>query len=132
MRALLCLMAAATFCWGCSTIKEVKERQTTHAEIQVAAEPDSVLAAALDVLPEFHMIATATYWKGGFIQAQGDWDSEQEGALVQISVKPNSAGTLLVVEAGNSSFDSNERKLALARAIGAKVKERFLAEESQD
>jgi len=130
MRGLLCLMAAAILCWGCSTFKEVKERQTTHVEIQIVAEADSVMAATLAVLPEFHLIATATYWTGGFIQARGDWDSDQEGALIQVSAKQNGKATHLVVEAGNSTFDSNERKLALARAIGAKIEERFTPQES--
>lgn len=119
------MVALVIVCASCSTFKQVKERQTTHAEAELAVVPDTVFAAVLAVLPEFDLIETARYDTARFVQAQGDWDSDQEGGLVQISVKVIDGHSQLVVEAGNSSFDTNEQKLKLARAIVARVRQQL-------
>jgi len=127
MRRLQLTILAGLVLAGCSTFKQVKESQMTSAEAEIAAVPDSVMTVVLEVLPQFHLIATATYRSGGFIQARGDWDSDQEGALVQVTVREENGGAKVVVEAGGSEFKDQERKLKLARAVMAKIRERFSA-----
>lgn len=102
---------------ACSTFKEARERHSTFAEETVAASIDSVHNAVLEALPQFDLIATSDHVDAGLIEARGDWGTANEGAVVQISMRADGAMTRLVVEAGQSSFESKERKRELAQGI---------------
>jgi hypothetical protein len=102
---------------ACSTFKEARERHSTFAEETVAASIDSVHNAVLEVLPQFDLIVTSDHVDAGLIEARGDWGAANEGAVVQISMRAEDEKTRVVVEAGQSSFESKERKRELAQSI---------------
>lgn len=102
---------------ACSTFKEARERHSTFAEETVAANFDSVHTAALEALPDFDLIVTSDHADAGLIEARGDWGTANEGAVAQISIRADDDKTRIVIEAGQSSFDSKERKRELAQSV---------------
>jgi hypothetical protein len=106
---------------GCSAFRSVKEKQSTAAQGRIDAGAPRVYGAALAVLPEFHLIATADYPAAGLIEARGDWGSPSEGIVVQISVKAEDDAAVLVVEAGRSTGRSRAEMRDFARAVRDRI-----------
>lgn len=110
--AILVIVLAA-----CSTFKEARERLSTFAEETVEVNIDSIHVAVMDILPQFHLIATSGYADAALIEARGDWGSPNEGAIVKISIRADGDKAHMVVEAGQSTFESKERKRELAQRL---------------
>jgi hypothetical protein len=108
---------------GCSTLRQMQEKQQPFVAAQLAADAADVYAAALSVLAEFDLLVTARYDDQRFFEARGDWETEHEGAVVHVSVQALGPASSLRVDAGPSGFDGVERKRKLAEAILARITE---------
>ena len=120
--ALLCV-TLGTLSPGCSTLRQMQEKQQPFVSAQVTAEADDVYAAVLSVLPDFDLIVTARYDDQRFVEARGDWESPQEGAVVHVSVQALGPISSVKIDAGPSDFDSSESKRKLSQAIMTRITE---------